>query len=130
MAKKKEQITEEMEKAKQDMADASIIRINMINKMVRETFRAIHGTISSTEMMAIGMDTVMAGLSLMSKSNDMDLLDVDGRIATMKAIQATINGIMEKLYLNPEVVAGMVGKAAMETASRDGLAKKISKKAE
>ena len=111
------------DQAKQELADASMKQIQQIAKMVKEYHRAIYGSINSTELYVLGVNTIMAGLQMISRSNDMDMLDVDTRIATMKATMATIQQVLDKVYLNPEVVAGMVAQAALETAKRDGLMK-------
>lgn len=116
MAEEKQQ-SELNDETKQQLGDASLKRINIIAKMVKEYFRCINENLSSVEMYAIGMDCILAGWSLIGRSNDMDLLDVDGRIAIAKASMETINKVVEKVYCNPEVVAGMVAQAAMHEVS-------------
>ena len=105
------------EETKQQLGDASIARINQIAKMVKEYYRCLNENLNSLEMYAIGMDCILAGWSLIGRSNDMDMLDVDGRIAIAKASMETINKVIEKVYCNPEVVAGMVAKAAMHSVT-------------
>lgn len=109
------------EEAVQRMGDQAVKRIEMIAKMVKEYYRAIHGTINSLEFYQLGMDTIVAGLSLISRSNDMDELSVDERITTMNASLNTIIGLMNKVYLNPEVVANQVAQASIEAAKRKGV---------
>ena len=117
------------DQTKQELGNASIKRIEIISHMIKEYFRALNdGKLNSFEFMAIGMDTVLAGYQLISRSNDMDMLDVDTRIATMKAITNSIQQVLEKVYLNPEVVAGMVAQAAIESAKRDGVGKSFKQK--
>lgn len=112
------------DKTKQELGDASIKRIEIIAHLIKEYFRALNdGKMNSFEFMAIGMDTVLAGYQLISRSNDMDMLDVDTRIATMKAVSSSIQQVLDRVYLNPEVVAGMVAQAAIESAKRDGVLK-------
>ena len=118
------------EETKQALGDASLKRIGIISHMVKEYFRALNGTLNSTEFMSIGMDCVQAGLQLISRSNDMDNLNVDQRIATMSGIKALIDSIFDKVYTNPEVVANMVAKAAVESASRDPKLKSFKQKKE
>lgn len=123
-----EEETKLTEETKQEIGDASLQRMSIIYKMVREYFRALNnGTLNSMEFTAVGIDTCLAGLQLISRSNDMDMLDVDQRISIMKAIQATINSVIEKVYLNPEVASKMVAQAAMEATQRAGLDKKNKK---
>lgn len=108
------------EQTKQDIGDASVKQIKMITKMIIEYARALNGgTINSTEMMLLGTNVISAGWAIISRSNDYDGLDVDTRIAVIKAIKASVDSVVEKVYLNPEVVAQQVAKAALESASRD-----------
>jgi hypothetical protein len=105
----------------QKLGDASLQRINRISHMAKEYFRALNGTINSIEMYQLGIDTVVAGLQLVSRSADMDELDVEARIKSMNATLNIIVNLVNKIYLNPDVVAGQVAKAAMESAQRQGI---------
>ena len=117
------------EETKQQVGDASIKQIQQIAHMVKEYIRALNGgTINSTELFILGTNTILAGYQLISRSNDMDLLDVDTRISTIKAVQATIQQVIDKVYLNPEVVAGMVAHAAIDSAKRNGVGKSFKQK--
>lgn len=119
----KELVSDEI---KQELGEASLKRISIIYNLVKEYFRAINnGTMSALEFTMVGMDVVQAGLQLISRSNDMDNADVDTRIETMTAMKALVNNIFDKVYLNPEVVAGQVAKANIESLERKGLFKNL-----
>lgn len=105
----------------QKLGDASLQRIKQIAKMSKEYYRAVNGSINSLEMYQLGIDTIVAGFQLVSRSADMDELDVDGRINNMNATLNIIINMVNKVYLNPEVVAGQVAKAALESAQRQGI---------
>lgn len=103
------------------LGSASLSRIDQIAKMAKEYYRAINGTINSLEMYQIGVDTIMAGFKLVSRSNDMDEMDVDTRINIMNATLSVIVNVLNKVYLDPQVVAGQVAQAAVESAKRNGV---------
>lgn len=104
------------------LGQASINRIKMIDKMAREYARTINGgTINHLEMFQVGMDTILAGFSIISRSNDYAEYDVDERITIINSALTTIIGVLNKVYLNPEVVAGQVAKASLESAKRKGI---------
>ena len=106
----------------QKLGDASLNRIKMFGKMCKEYTRAMNnGHINSLEMFQTGMDMVIAGFGLISRSNDMDELNVDERINSINAALSTIINVLNKVYLDPKVVAGQVAQAAMESAKRQGI---------
>lgn len=106
----------------QKLGDSSLNRIKMFSKMCKEYVRALNdGHINSLEMFQTGMDMIIAGFGLISRSNDMDNLDVKERITSINAALSTVIGVLNKVYLNPEVVASQVAKASMETAERNGV---------
>lgn len=109
------------EETAQKLGDASINRIKMIQKMVKEYYRALNGTINSLEMYQLGVDTILAGFGLISRSNDMEEYDVDSRIAIMNASLNVVINVLNKVYLDPSVVAGQVAQAALESAQRQGI---------
>ena len=104
------------------LGEASLNRIQMVAKMAKEYFRALNGgTISSLEFYQLGVDTILAGFQLVSRSMDMDELNVDQRINLTNATLNTVLNVLNKVYLNPEVVANQVAQAALESATRKGL---------
>lgn len=105
----------------QKLGDASLQRIKQIAKMSKEYYRAVNGSINSLEMYQLGVDTIVAGFQLVSRSADMDELDVEERINSMNATLNIIINMVNKVYLNPEVVAGQVAKASLESAQRKGI---------
>lgn len=107
----------------QKLGDASIQRINRIRSMVKEYFRALNGSINSLEMYQIGVDTMLAGAQLVSRSMDMDELSIEQRITMMNATLNVFINVLNKVYLDPNVVAGQVAKAALESAQRKGVLK-------
>ena len=109
------------EETAKKLGDASISRIAMIQKMVKEYFRAINGSINATEMYQLGVDSILAGFGLISRSNDMEEYDVDTRISIINASLNVVVNVLNKVYLNPEVVAGQVAKASLEAAKRKGI---------
>jgi hypothetical protein len=124
--KKKEQIEAPHtpiidEETAQKLGDASVNRIKMIQKMVKEYYRAINGSINSLEMYQLGVDAILAGFGLISRSNDMEEYDVDTRISIMNASLNVVINVLNKVYLDPKVVAGQVAQAALESAQRQGI---------
>jgi len=109
------------EETAQKLGDASISRIKMIQKMVKEYYRALNGSINSLEMYQLGVDTVLAGFGLISRSNDMEEYDIDSRIAIMNASLNVVINVLNKVYLDPKVVAGQVAQASLESAQRQGI---------
>lgn len=105
------------------LGDASLSRIQQIAKMAKEYYRALNGSINSTEMYQIGVDTMLAGAQLVSRSMDMDELNIDQRISLMNATLNVFINVLNKVYLDPNVVAGQVAKAALESAQRNGVLK-------
>lgn len=105
------------------LGDASLSRIQQIAKMAKEYYRALNGSINSTEMYQIGVDTMLAGAQLVSRSMDMDELNIDQRISMMNATLNVFINVLNKVYLDPNVVAGQVAKAALESAQRNGVLK-------
>lgn len=105
------------------LGDASLSRIQQIAKMAKEYYRALNGSINSTEMYQIGVDTMLAGAQLVSRSMDMDELNIDQRISMMNATLNVFINVLNKVYLDPNVVAGQVAKAALESAQRNGVFK-------
>lgn len=105
------------------LGDASLSRIQQIAKMAKEYYRALNGSINSTEMYQIGVDTMLAGAQLVSRSMDMDELNIDQRISMMNATLNVFINVLNKVYLDPNVVAGQVAKAALESAQRKGVLK-------
>lgn len=104
------------------LGEASLNRINMVAKMAKEYFRALNGgRISSFELFQVGIDTILAGFQLVSRSHDMDELNVDERIKSVNATLNTVLNVLNKVYLNPEVVANQVAQAALEAVKRKGL---------
>lgn len=104
----------------QKLGDASLTRIKQIAKMSKEYYRAIYGNINSNDFYQLGMDTIVAGFTLISRSMDMDELNVEERIALMNSTLTTIISMLNKVYLNPEVVANQVAQAALKSAQRAG----------
>ena len=106
----------------QKLGEASLNRINMIDKMAREYARAMNGgSINSLELFQVGMDTVLAGFSIISRSNDYAEYGVDQRIQIINSALSTILNVLNKVYLNPEVVAGQVAQASIKAAKRQGI---------
>lgn len=105
------------------LGDASLSRIQQIAKMAKEYYRALNGSINSTEMYQIGVDTMLAGAQLVSRSMDMDELNIEQRISMMNATLNVFINVLNKVYLDPNVVAGQVAKAALESAQRKGVLK-------
>ena len=106
----------------QKLGEASLNRINMIDKMAREYARAMNGgSINSLELFQVGMDTVLAGFSIISRSNDYAEYGVDQRIQIINSALSTIINVLNKVYLNPEVVAGQVAQASVKAAKRQGI---------
>ena len=105
----------------QKLGDASLNRIKQIAKMAKEYYRALNGSLNSTEFYQLGVDTILAGFQLVSRSNDMEEYDVDTRIAIMNATLNVVINVLNKVYLDPKVVAGQVAQAALESAKRQGL---------
>ena len=106
----------------QKLGEASLSRIKMFEKMCKEHARILNGgTINSLEMFQVGMDMIVGGFGLISRSNDMDELGVQERIQCINAALSTIINLVNKVYLNPEVVAGQVAKASIESAKRKGI---------
>lgn len=105
------------------LGDASLSRIQQIAKMAKEYYRALNGSINSTEMYQIGVDTMLAGAQLVSRSMDMDELNIEQRISMMNATLNVFINVLNKVYLDPNVVAGQVAKAALESAQRNGVFK-------
>lgn len=106
----------------QKLGEASLNRINMIDKMAREYARAMNGgSINSLELFQVGMDTVLAGFSIISRSNDYAEYGVDQRIQIINSALSTIINVLNKVYLNPEVVAGQVAQASIKAAKRQGI---------
>lgn len=105
------------------LGDASLSRIQQIAKMAKEYYRALNGSINSTEMYQIGVDTMLAGAQLVSRSMDMDELNIEQRISMMNATLNVFINVLNKVYLDPNVVAGQVAKAALESAQRNGVLK-------
>jgi len=106
----------------QKLGEASLNRIQMIDKMAREYARAMNGgSINSLELFQVGMDTILAGFSIISRSNDYAEYGVDQRIQIINSALSTIINVLNKVYLNPEVVAGQVAQAALKSAKRQGL---------
>lgn len=106
----------------QKLGEASLNRINMIDKMAREYARAMNGgSINSMELFQVGMDTVLAGFSIISRSNDYAEYGVDQRIQIINSALSTIINVLNKVYLNPEVVAGQVAQASIKAAKRQGI---------
>ena len=113
----------------QKLGEASLNRIKMFGKMCKEYVRATNnGHINSLEMFQTGIDMIVAGFGLISRSNDMDELGVDERIRNINAALTTVINLLNKVYLNPDVVANQVAQAAVESAQRKGIgADKIEK---
>jgi len=106
----------------QKLGDASLNRIKMIDKMAREYARAMNGgNINSIELFQVGMDTILAGFSIISRSNDYAEYNVDQRIQIMNSALSTIINVLNKVYLNPEVVAAQVAQASISSAKRQGI---------
>lgn len=106
----------------QKLGEASLNRINMIDKMAREYARAMNGgSINSFELFQVGMDTILAGFSIISRSNDYAEYGVDQRIQIINSALSTIINVLNKVYLNPEVVAGQVAQASIKAAKRQGI---------
>lgn len=106
----------------QKLGEASLNRINMIDKMAREYARAMNGgSINSLELFQVGMDTILAGFSIISRSNDYAEYGVDQRIQIINSALSTIINVLNKVYLNPEVVAGQVAQASIKAAKRQGI---------
>ena len=51
----------------------------------------------------------------------MEEYDVDTRIAIMNATLNVVINVLNKVYLDPKVVAGQVAQAAIESAKRQGI---------
>ena len=109
------------EETAKKLGDASINRIKMIQKMVKEYYRALNGSINSLEMYQLGIDAILAGFGLISRSNDMEEYDVDTRISIINASLNVVINVLNKVYLDPKVVAGQVAQAALESAQRQGI---------
>lgn len=106
----------------QKLGESSLNRINMIDKMAREYARAMNGgSINSFELFQVGMDTILAGFSIISRSNDYAEYGVDQRIQIINSALSTIINVLNKVYLNPEVVAGQVAQASLKAAKRQGI---------
>ena len=106
----------------QKLGDASLSRIKMFSKMCKEYVRALNGGhINSLEVFQCGMDMIVAGFGLISRSNDMDELNVQERIECMNSSLTTIINLLNRVYLDPQVVAGQVAQAALESARRQGI---------
>ena len=106
----------------QKLGESSLNRINMIDKMAREYARAMNGgSINSFELFQVGMDTILAGFSIISRSNDYAEYGVDQRIQIINSALSTIINVLNKVYLNPEVVAGQVAQASIKAAKRQGI---------
>lgn len=106
----------------QKLGEASLNRINMIDKMAREYARAMNGgSINSFELFQVGMDTILAGFSIISRSNDYAEYGVDQRIQIINSALSTIINVLNRVYLNPEVVAGQVAQASIKAAKRQGI---------
>ena len=109
------------EETAKKLGDASLNRIKQIAKMAKEYYRALNGSLNATEFYQLGVDTILAGFQLVSRSNDMEEHDVDTRIAIMNATLNVVINVLNKVYLDPKVVAGQVAQAAMESAKRQGI---------
>lgn len=66
---------------------------------------------------------MLAGAQLVSRSMDMDELSIEQRITMMNATLNVFINVLNKVYLDPNVVAGQVAKAALESAQRKGVLK-------
>ena len=104
----------------QKLGEASLSRIKQIARMAKEYYRAISGNLTSNDFYLLGMDTMLAGVALIERSMTMDNLDVDERIGLMNSSITVFLNVLNKVYLNPEVVANQVAKASLETAQRSG----------
>ena len=104
----------------QKLGEASISRITKIAKLTKEYYRALSGNLTSNDFYLLGLDTMLAGATLLERSMTMDNLGVEERISLMNSALTVFLNVMNKVYLNPEVVANQVAKASIETAQRSG----------
>ena len=100
----------ELTKEQQEQwADESAKRIAWIQKHVKNYFKAINGDrLSAEELLILGMDTIMAGYTMVSRFSDMVGHNADDRIAAVASVRSSIDTMLSKSFLNKEVAEKQV----------------------